>query len=90
MMWGKWNQARQVINELWSKARSLGLAMEKNSSADYYTRVIISGIGMLIVVACLVVKMSKMRELLNRATWGWNSNNQGGNTIALPHLGVRL
>ena len=40
MLWGEWENARQVIKALWEKARNLSMSMEKNNSGDFYTRVL--------------------------------------------------
>ena len=68
MLWGEWSDARAVIKALWEKTKSLTTSMKENNSGDFYTSMVLRGIGFLLMGRGLIMKMTRMRELLTNAT----------------------
>ena len=86
MLWSDYGRTKEVILELWSKLKNLSRSAQENSTNDYYTRLVIGGAGMLVVLGCFVMKITKLRDLISSVgSYGWNSqpapmalNNLGG------------
>ena len=89
MLWSDYERTKEVILELWSKMKTLSRSAQENSTGDYYTRIVIGGAGMLLVLGCFVMKITKLRDLISSvSSYGWNPQPT---SMALNNLGgVRI
>ena len=88
MIWSEFENTKDVIKAMWNKLKVLTKSVGDNSTGDFWTRAILGGVGVILVAGCVLLKVTKMKELLTSVTnYGWGPHQ---NTMALNNLGVRI
>ena len=73
---------------MWNKMKMLSKSAQDNSTGDYWTRAVIGGVGMVLVLGCVILKVTKMKDLISSVTsYGWGPQPT---SMALNNLGVRI
>ena len=89
MIWSDYENTKTVIKAMWDKLKALTKSVGDNSAGDFWTRVTLGGVGVILMAGCVMLKVTKMKELLASVTnYGWSPAHQ--NTMALNNLGVRI
>ena len=88
MLWSEFQNTKDVILEMWNKMKMLSKSVGDNTTGDYWTRAVIGGVGVVLVVGCVLIKVTKMKDILSTVTnYGWGPQPT---TMALSNLGVRI
>ena len=87
-MWSELKNTKDVILDMWSKLKILTKSVGDNSTGDFWTRTVLGGVGVVLVIGCVLMKVTKMKDILSTVTnYGWGPHQ---NTMALSNLGVRI
>ena len=78
MLWSDYERTKEVILELWNKMKVLSRSAQENSTGDYYTRIVIGGVEMVLVLGCVVLKITKLKDLISDQLWVESSTNLYG------------
>ena len=86
MLWSHYANTKEVIIDLWGKMKNLSRASQENSNNDLYTRLVLGGAGVLVVIACFVMKITKLKDLISSVGSYSSWNNQPA-PMVLSNLG---
>ena len=86
MLWSDYARTKEVIMDLWGKMKNLSRASQENSNNDLYTRLVLGGAGVLVMIACFVMKITKLKDLISSVGSYGSWNNQPA-PMVLSNLG---
>ena len=78
-----------IESSFWSGKIIILKESEKNGVQDYWSRIVLSVMGVLAVTTVLVLKMAKVKDLVKSATWNQGSTSRGPDNAA-PSRGQDL
>ena len=88
MLWSEFKNTKDVILEMRSKMKMLTKSVGDNSTGEYWTRAVLGGVGVVLVIGCVLIKVTKMKDILSTVTSsGWGPQPT---SMALNNLGVSI